>query len=384
VKIRCMAKALSAMLSIVARAVSRRSTVPILGAVLFEVQEDGKVRISATDAEMAVSLTASAPVEEAGNAAVPARVLAEVVKSLPDGEVALEAHGGEASLAHGQNTYKLRCYDARDFPQLPRFPEGDGASFAVPAAALSEAVSKVLPSVSKDESRPVLTGVLLAFSPDGKATMVSTDSFRMHIIETELGGPGEEKRAIVPARALREVAKLSRMAEEVRVALAESSAMFYARGLLISTRLIDGAFPEYERLLPDSFEREFAVDGAELGSSLKRVSLFARGQNPPAPLTLAFSHEPGSLSGGQLELSVESAETGGAREIIGAEVPEGARFSAAFNPEYLAQGVATVAAKKVLFRFTDPLKPAMLVAGGEEAAGFRCLIMPMRGQEARR
>lgn len=168
----------------------------------------------------------------------------------------------------------------------------------------------------------------------------------------------------------------------MRVALTENFAMFYARGLLISTRLIDGAFPEYERLVPDSFEREFAVDGAELGSSLKRVGLFARGQNPPAPLTLAFSHEQGTLSGGQLELSVEGAETGGAREIIGAEVPEGVKFSAAFNPEYLAQGVATVGAKKVLFRFTDPLKPAVLVAVGDEEAGFRCLTMPMRSQEA--
>jgi DNA polymerase III subunit beta len=177
------------------------------------------VKVSTTDAEMAVSLAASALVEEAGSAVVPARVLTEVAKSLPDGEVTLEARGGEASLAHGRNAYKLRCYDAKDFPQLPHFPEGDGSSFAVPAAALSEAVSKVLPSVSTDELRPVLTGVLLAFSPDGKATMVSTDSFRMHIVATELGGPGEEKRAIVPARALREAAKLSRMAEEVRVAI---------------------------------------------------------------------------------------------------------------------------------------------------------------------
>jgi DNA polymerase III sliding clamp (beta) subunit (PCNA family) len=124
VKIRYMAKALSAMLSIVARAASSRPAVPILGTVLFEVHEEGRVRVSATGTEMAVSLMASAPVEEAGSAALPARVLAEVVKSLPDGEVALEAQGGEASLAHGQNAFKLRCYDAKDFPQLPHYPEG--------------------------------------------------------------------------------------------------------------------------------------------------------------------------------------------------------------------------------------------------------------------
>jgi DNA polymerase-3 subunit beta len=282
VKIKTNAGVLSSLLQIVVRAVSGRSTIQLLSAVLFEAK-DGVLKMSATDMEMSISLAAQAPIQEEGRVAIPARVLLDIAKSLPEGELAIEADDKKATLSHGKNSYDLRVYDPKDYPKLPAFPAGEDARFAVPAKPLAGAVRKVLPSVSKDDTRPVLTGVLVSFE-GGKERMVSTDSYRLSINEVELGGsPKEPGQAIIPGRALKEVARLSELAETVEVALTENAALFRLKGIVVGTRLIDGSFPEYERLLPGSFAEEFAVDAGVLKDSLKRVNLFAARQHPPDP-----------------------------------------------------------------------------------------------------
>ncbi len=399
-KIRTNAGVLSRLLQIVVRAVPGRATIQLLSAVLFEAK-DGVLKMSVTDMEMSISLAAQAPIEEEGRVAIPARVLLEIAKSLPEGELAIEADEAKATLSHGKNSYDLRVYDPKDYPKLPAFPAEEDARFAVPAKPLAGAVRKVLPSVSKDDTRPVLTGVLVSFE-GGKWRMVSTDSYRLSINEVELGGsPKEPGQAIIPGRALKEVARLSELAETVEVALTENAALFRVKGIVVGSRLIDGNFPEYERLLPGSFAEEFAVDAGALKDSLKRVNLFAARQNPPIPVKLAFSHAEGTLSGGELEISVQSSEMGGATERIAADVPEGKSFEITFNPAYLMDGVATAGAEKVVFGLNEPLKPAMLRGaeedGGEDdaakdggqgtlgktgadgsARGFSYLLMPMR------
>jgi hypothetical protein len=201
VKIKAQAGVLAKLLQIVTRAVSNRSTIQLLSAVLFEAK-GGLLKMSATDMELSISVAGRTEIEREGRTAIPARVLLEVVRSLPDGEISLEAEDGKATLAHQKNVYDFRTYDPKDFPVPQAFPsgaEGSGApSFAVPIADLADTVQKVLPCVSKDEQRPVLTGVLVSFE-DGRVRMVATDAYRMAMNAASLeGAPAQAGRAIIP------------------------------------------------------------------------------------------------------------------------------------------------------------------------------------------
>jgi DNA polymerase-3 subunit beta len=388
VKIRSTSGMLASLLEMASRAVSPRPTAQLLQAVLFEAR-DGVVTVSATDAEISISVSAQAAVEEEGRAAIPAKLLLRYAKSLPEGEAELSADegGGEATLACAKSSVALRCYSPADFPTFPAFPESE--AFEVDAAALAGAIGRVLPFVSGDESRPVLTGVLVAFA-DGSVRMVATDSYRMGLNEQRLEGSearGGTDTAIVPGHALKEAARLANLAGEkgrVGVALTGNRAMFRARGLTLSCRLIEGNFPEYERLLPDGFAEEFHANRAELLAALRRARLVAgsSAQNSPVPVRLAFSHPEGTLGGGEITISLRVAETGAATEVIAAEVPEGTSFEAYFNPDYLADAVASLSSERIALRFNEPLKPAVLQAPAEAeqngGAAHLCLVMPMR------
>ncbi|MGF1473155.1 MAG: DNA polymerase III subunit beta [Rubrobacteraceae bacterium] len=384
-KIRSTSGMLAALLEMVSRAVSGRSTIQLLQAILFEAdKEDGVLTMKATDMEISISLGAETAVEEGGRVAIPAKLLLKYAKSLPEGEVELSASPSEgtATLSCGGSSVSLRCYPPDDFPVLPAFPEDTAAdkadedtateeevekdpAFSVDAAAFSEAVNKVLPFVSKDESRAVLMGVLVGFS-EGAVTMAATDSYRLGFNTQKLEGAVEAAgTAIVPGRALKEAARLTDLVDEdghIEVALTENAAMFRAKGLTLTTRLIEGNFPEYERLLPDDFDDTFLVDRNGLLTALRRVRLIADGQSPPPAIKLAFSHEPGALGGGELNLSLTAAEAGAATEALGAEVPEGTSFTIFFNPKYLAEAVASISAEQIALRVNDPLKPAVIQA----------------------
>lgn len=362
-------------MSIVMKAAARSTASnPLYSAVLFEAA-GGALRISATDAEISLSLRCAAKAEREGTLAVGARVLNDLVRSLDGGEITLQERDGQARLSYGEGEYALRLYAAEDFPKIPEFPaEG---SFSVSAGALAQAAKKVLPSVSKDETRPILTGALVSFS-DGKVVLASTDSFRLGIVEAALeGAPDLGREAIIPARALRELSSLATRLDEVRIAMTENSALFRGPGLLLASRLIDGSFPEYRRLLPAEFAAEFTVPAGPLVETLGRVNLFAgsgRDGKNANPVRLEFKKGNGTLEGGTLEVSAEGAQTGAARESIGVEVKEGLR--ATFNGDYLLDGVRTCGSEEVRIRFTEPLKPAVIEPS--EADGYRCIIMPMR------
>ena len=411
-KIRSTSGMLSGLLEMVTRAVSARTHVQLLSAVLFEADEETNLlTMKATDMEISISLTAETPVEEGGRVAIPAKLLLQYAKSLPEGEAELETDesGANATLSSGGSSVSLNCYPPDDFPSLPVFPEssdaadtdGDGtaSAFSVDAAAFSEAVGKVLPFASKDESRAVLMGVLVAFS-EGSATLVATDSYRLGLNSQKLDGAVDgSPTAILPARALKEAVRLSALAgEEARleVAITDNQAMFRAKGLTLATRLIDGNYPEYGRLLPSGFEETFSVKKDALLTALGRARIVAAKQTPPPPVKLAFSHEPDTLGGGEVALSL-AADTGAATEVLSADVPEGKSFEICFNPHYLADAVSSISDETVALRFNAPQKPAVLrpaadlknVGDGADGAGGDAsegadpdghlnLIMPMR------
>ena len=364
-------------LALVSRGVSARSTIQLLGGILLEAKE-GSVRLSATDMEISIQTTAAAEVKDEGRVVIPARIFNDVVRSLPGGELAL-AHDrseGVVRLSARENEYRIRAYAAEDFPHLPKFDEA--AAFKMSGEALVETVEKVSRSYSRDETRPVLTGILISFE-ESRVRMVTTDSYRLSIKETELATTFDGSReAIIPARAMQEVGRIyaSSDEEQVDVVLSENQALFRIGDALFGTRLIEGNFPEYKRLLPNAFEREISVRREDLIDTLRRVNLFAQRQTPPVPVTLDFSE-------GAVEVTVRNGEVGEARE----KLPAGSEdeFHISFNPTYLLDGVSAVDSENVLFRLNESLKPGLIVPGSSDDGGsdgeepdFLYLIMPMR------
>ena len=369
----CNTETFGKKLALVSRGVSARSTIQLLGGILLEAG-DGVVGLSATDMEVSVQTSSPAEVEEEGRVVIPARIFNDIVRSLPGGSISLEHDdsGGTVRLASGDNEYRIRAYAADDFPQLPGFDAE--AAFRMSGDLLVETVEKVSRSYSRDETRPVLTGILISFE-ENRVRMVTTDSYRLSIKETELATTAFEgsREAIIPARAMQEVARIfgSEGEDEVEVSLSENQALFRIGDVLFGTRLIDGNFPEYRRLLPTTFEREISVNREDLMGTLRRVNLFAQRQTPPVPVSLSFSN-------GAVEVIVRNGEVGEAHERLPATSEDD--FLISFNPGYLLDGVSAIDTEKVVFKLNEALKPGLIVPGveGEEEPDFLYLIMPMR------
>jgi DNA polymerase-3 subunit beta len=369
----CNTEAFGKKLALVSRGVSARSTIQLLGGMLLEAGE-GLVRLSATDMEISVQTSSPAEVEEEGRVVIPARIFNDIVRSLPAGSLSLEHDetGGTVRLAAGENEYRIRAYAADDFPQLPGFDAE--SAFRMSGQLLVETVEKVSRSYSRDETRPVLTGILISFE-ENRVRMVTTDSYRLSIKETELATTAFEgsRESIIPARAMQEVSRIFSGSDEdeVEVSLSENQALFRIGDVLFGTRLIDGNFPEYRRLLPTTFEREISVGREELMGTLRRVNLFAQRQTPPVPVSLSFSE-------GAVEVIVRNGEVGEAHERLPATSEDD--FLISFNPGYLLDGVSAIDTEKVVFKLNEALKPGLIVPGqnGEEEPDFLYLIMPMR------
>jgi DNA polymerase III subunit beta len=369
----CNTETFGKKLALVSRGVSARSTIQLLGGILLEAG-DGVVKLSATDMEISIQTSSPAEVEEEGRVVIPARIFNDIVRSLPSGSFSLEHDdsGGTVRLAAGENEYRIRAYAADDFPQLPGFDAE--AAFTMSGDLLVETVEKVSRSYSRDETRPVLTGILISFE-ENRVRMVTTDSYRLSIKETELATTAFEgsREAIIPARAMQEVARIfgSEGEDEVEVSLSENQALFRIGDVLFGTRLIDGNFPEYRRLLPTTFEREISVNREDLMGTLRRVNLFAQRQTPPVPVSLLFSD-------GAVEVIVRNGEVGEAHERLPATSEDD--FLISFNPGYLLDGVSAIDTEKVVFKLNEALKPGLIVPGvdGEEEPDFLYLIMPMR------
>ncbi len=368
----CNTESFGRKLAMTSRGVSARSTVELLRGILVETGNQS-VKLSATDMELSIQTSSPAEVEEEGRVVIPARIFNDVVRSLPKGDLLLEHDraGGTVRLAAGENEYRIRAYAAEDFPQLPAFDEQN--AFTITGEVLVETVEKVSRSYSRDETRPVLTGILINFE-DSRVRMVTTDSYRLSIKESELATTFEGSRqAIIPARAMQEVSRIfsGSEVEQIEISLSENQALFRIGDVLLGTRLIEGNFPEYKRLLPDQFEREISVPREDLLETLRRVNLFATRQTPPVPVSLSFSD-------GAVEVVVRSQEIGEAHEKLPASSED--EFHISFNPGYLLDGVSAVDSKNVIFKFNESLKPGLIVpaADGEEEPDFLYLIMPMR------
>ena len=353
---------LAAKLSVVSRAVSTRTTVLVLGGVQLQAA-GGQLQLAATDMELSLRATLDARVSDEGTVVVPGRLLLDIARSLPEAEVTLEHRPEEAVVvvSSGSATYRLHTYSAEDFPRLP---EIDSLTLhAVDGDALVETVARVGRSASRDESRPVLTGILVRFEPT-KIVMAATDSYRLAVKETSVAGPLPELEAIIPARALQELSRIVAGADEVQLGLHENHVVFGADGIWLTTRRIDGQFPNYRQLLPEQFEHELTLPREELLEVVRRVSLMAQRNSP---LRLRFAE-------GELTVSAITQDVGEAREALPAPYAADP-LEIGFNAEFLRSGLESIDSESLRFKLISPLRPAVLEGDSDD---YVYLIMPIR------
>lgn len=353
-------------LSVVSRAVSTRAATQALSGVLLDAS-DGRVTLAATDLDLGLETTLEAQVEDGGAILLPGRLFAEVARSLADPTVEIESREAErdVEIRSGGSSFHLRVLAVEDFPKLPQ-PEEEN-SLKIPAAALEESIELVARAASRDDMRPVLTGVFVTAS--GKEmTMVATDSYRLAVKRTELESDlGGELEANIPARALRELGRIlsSEGAGEASISLLPNQAVFVAGSILLSTRLINGQFPNFRQLLPESYEHDVRLPRSDFLDVTRRVSQLAQRN---APLRLSFDS-------GELTVAAETPDVGDARETMPAAF-EGEALEIGFNPEFLREGIESVQGDEVLVRLISPLRPGLLEP--VEGDDFRYLVMPIR------
>lgn len=356
--------ALVECLGIVNKAVSSRSSIQVLSGVLVEARDEGTV-LSATDMEISIKAPLVGRVEQAGSLVVPARIATDIARSLPAGDVVMEQRPGETQveIRAGESLFTLHSLPAVDFPQLPAF---SGEGFSVSKPAFIETVDRVAPSASRDETRPVLTGVLIHFAKNS-VRMVATDSYRLSVKETPVESSVAEKfQAIVPARTLLELSRIATAVADDTITIlpTENQMLFQVGGISLVSRLIDGQFPNYRQLIPETFDYEVAVDHDELLEAIRRIGLMAQKN---APLRLHFSSN-------NLTVSAESQDVGKAHEAMPIQY-SGDDLEIGFNPEFLEAGVAAVKESPVYLRFISPLRPGLVKGAGDD---FLYLVMPIR------
>ena len=360
-KLRCDRDTLSEALQTVQRGVSSRPGIPALTGVLMEASDDGRLVLTTTDLEVSAQLSLDVQVQEPGVALVPARLLGDTVKSLSDAPVEFETDQSQARLRCAHYEGSLRLLPVEDFPGLQ---EPSGTQVSVEAGRFAEAVSQVGRAASHDEARPVLTGVLLEISREG-VVLVATDSYRLAIRDL-VATASAEARAIVPERALSEAGRAASADEKggVELSVDESQVSFRIGALTLTSRLIEGEFPNYRQLLPEAHESRLSVSRQQLLDAVRRVGLLAR---DTSPVRLEFN----ALG---VKLSSSSPDLGQAVETVEARY-EGEDLTAAFNPHYLADGLTAATGETVRLDVRDGLKPGVVRGDGDE---FTYLVMPVR------
>jgi DNA polymerase-3 subunit beta len=349
-------------LGVVSRAVSTRTSVQILSGILVEAQ-GSELRLAATDMELSLRATASAQIEGDGAIVLPGKTFADIARLLPAGEVSIE-HKPAESVVHvtaGSASYTLHTYNPEDFPRLQELETVQ--TFAVDRESLLETIHRVARAASRDESRPVLTGILVSFT-GGKLVMAATDSYRLAVKETELDDTVPELEAIVPSRALQELARIAGSGDNVEVGVHENQVVFATDGVWMTTRRIDGQFPNYRQLLPEQFEHELTLPRLELLEVVRRASVMIQ---RATPLQLRFAE-------GELTVIARTQDVGESQESMPVAF-SGETLEIGFNADFLRDGLESMDGDDVRLKLISPLRPAVIQGEGDD---FTYLVMPIR------
>ncbi|HEV3131611.1 MAG TPA: DNA polymerase III subunit beta [Acidimicrobiales bacterium] len=384
-KFRCERDSLVEVLTTAGRAVgSRTSTSMALGGVRIETSGN-HLAVVGTDLDLTIHVSTEAIGISDGVCVAPAKLLADIVRSLEPGAVTIEAEAEKVEIGAARSRFSLRTFPVDDFPTLPEPPQP--ATF-LPAAGLASALRQVVRAASNDDARPLLTGVLVA-AEGNDVRLVATDSYRLAMRDIDgsdaLAGASQ---ILVPARALAELQKLSVLGMPTKdsasgstgegaddgdgvlptigLSIGDHDVTFTAGDVKVSTRLLDGSYPDYRQLIPSEYPNRLHVGKDSLLDALRRVRLLVRDNTTPVRL---------SMRPGGVELTVVSQEVGDASETVDADF-DGTELTIAFNPTYLIDGVEAVTGDEVLLETVDATKPATVRAA--EETSFRYLLMPVR------
>ncbi len=370
VKFRCERDVLADALGSAGRAATNRTgTLPVLAGVRLEVVGD-TLTITGTDLELTIRLTIEVGGERDGATVVPARLVGDIVKALPAGAVEVDLAASpaagdgssEMSISAGRSQFSVRPLSIDDYPAQSE-PAADAVT--LPAAAMADALRQVVRAASTDDARAVLTGVLLAAEDDG-LRMVATDSYRLAVRDLpESSMLGSGQKVLIPGRALSELQRLMGNEESLMVRLGEREATFEAGSTRLSTRLIEGEFPNYRNLLPSSYPNLLTISKPAIIEAIRRVKILAQ-DSTPVRMT---------LGGDTVQLTAITQDVGNAVEEIDAQY-EGAEMTVAFNPDYLLAGIDAIDADDVTLATMDPMKPAVLRGAGQD--DYLYLLMPVR------
>ena len=349
-------------LGVVARAVSTRTSVQILSGILLEAS-GSELRVAATDMELSLRATVAAQIDGDGSLVLPGKTLVDIARLLPSDEVTIE-HKPSESVVHvtaGSASYTLHTYNPEDFPRLPDVSAVQ--TFPVDRESLLETIHRVARASSRDESRPVLTGILVQFAA-GKLTMAATDSYRLAVKETTLNSTAPDLEAIVPGRALTELARIATAGDTIDVGVHDNQVVFGTEGIWLTSRRIDGQFPNYRQLLPEQFEHVLTLPRAELLEVVRRASVMIQ---RATPLQLRFAE-------GEITVIARTHEVGESQESMPAPY-SGETLEIGFNADFLRDGLESVDGDDIRFKLISPLRPAVLQGDGDE---FTYLVMPIR------
>lgn len=361
-KFRCERDVLVEALSIAGRAVSGRGgSHPALSGVRADLQGD-ELRVTGSDLDLTITVSVTVSGETEGLAVIPARLASDIVRALEPGAVNVEADGDELRIRAGRGEFGIRLITAEEFPQVA---ELSGDPVSLDAEQLATALRQVVPAASTDDSRPILTGVLLA-AEDGGLRLVATDSYRLAVRDVAgISVLAEGQSVLVPSRALGELNRILGQGDKVQLRLGEREASFEVGAVRLTTRLIEGDFPNYRGLIPASHPNTLTVARDDLLDALRRVKLLAR---EATPVRLEMNDE-------GLELVAITQDVGQAREAVEGRY-EGSALTVAFNPQYLLEGVDVAPGDQITLSTIDELKPALVRS--VDHPEFLYLLMPVR------
>lgn len=361
-KFRCEREILAEALTTAGRAAtSRTGTLPVLSGVRLDVDAE-TLTVTGTDLELTIRLTVPVHSDRPGSAVVPARLVGDIVKALPAGAVEISSSDDEMSISAGRSQFSVRPLSLSDYPAQV---ETDAEPVTLQSSQVADALRQVVRAASTDDARAVLTGVLIAAEDEG-LKMVATDSYRLAVRDLPQSSMlAAGQKVLVPGRALAELQRILSGDAELNVRLGAREAVFEAGETRLTTRLIEGEYPNYRNLLPSSYPNVLTVGREALLEALRRVKILAQ-DSTPVRLT---------LGGDTLQLTAITQDVGNAHEEIDASY-DGAEMTVAFNPEYLAAGIDAVEGDEVTLATMDPMKPAVLRGVGHD--DYLYLLMPVR------
>jgi DNA polymerase-3 subunit beta len=373
-KVTVLQENLARGLSVVSKAVSPRSTLPVLANVLI-ASDEGRLRLSATNLELGITCWIPARIEEEGSTTVPSRTFNDLVSTLPSDQVLLKLDVKTQTLnvRGGTSTNDIKCIDAQEFPPLP-VPDLEGA-VQINVGDFREMIHQVVFAASSDEARPVLMGVLVQVDKD-KLTMAAADGFRLSVRKAILSTPAPAPvSAIVPAQALKELARVATDGEEpiyMVLPKGRGQVVFRVKDVEVVSQLIDGTFPDYQQIIPRKYNSRTLVSTSSLLKACKQAEIFAREGSNVARFNIKTAN--GEMQPSEVEISATSEETGKNETIVEATV-DGSAVLIAFNVKFLREALEVIKTPNVALETSAANAPGVVRPVGDD--NFLHVIMPM-------